>query len=94
MVQTGIAGCVALDPLHLCTADDAAAWQFRDLRSRFGRLPFFCINDTCDDAPADDPRLLRVASTLEAILPTPSRFERQLGRIIRRLADDADALAA
>lgn len=77
MVQTGIARCVTLDPLHVCTGDEHAALRFDDLRSRFGRLPFFCINDTCDDADAGDPRLLRVAHALEGMLPTPSRFERR-----------------
>lgn len=87
MMQAGLASCVTLDPLHLRTGDDAAAVQFRELRSRFGRLPFFCINDTCDDAAADDPRLLQVASALEALLPMPSRFERQPAGVPRRPAN-------
>lgn len=94
MVHTGIANCVTLDPLYLCTGDEAAAAQFRELRSRFGWLPFFCINDTCDHAPADDPRLLRVASALEAILPTLSRFERQPDRVPFRLVNGSNMLAA
>lgn len=94
MVHTGVASCVTLDPLYLCTGDEAAETQFSELRSRFGRLPFFCINDTCDDALAHDPRLLRVASALEAVLPTQSPFERRSHRDPFRRADRADVLAA
>jgi hypothetical protein len=75
LVQVGAARSVTLDPLHIRTGDAAAKAQFSELRARFGRLPFFCINDTCDDAYANDHRLLRVASVLEDLLPMPSRFE-------------------
>lgn len=41
----------------------------------FGNLPFFCVNDTCDEASDDDLRLLRIARTLNQLLPEPSSFE-------------------
>jgi Stealth protein CR2, conserved region 2/Stealth protein CR1, conserved region 1 len=75
MVHLNVAERVELDPLYICTGEPEAAAQFDELVDRFGSLSFFCLNDTCDDAPPDDPRLLRVAKTLDQLLPTPSRFE-------------------
>ncbi|MET3134233.1 hypothetical protein AAKU55_004528 [Oxalobacteraceae bacterium GrIS 1.11] len=76
MVHLGYARQTILDPLHICSGDQGAQRQLEELTARFGQLPFFCINDTCDDAAADDPRLLCVARTLHALLPQPSSFER------------------
>lgn len=42
---------------------------------RFGKLPFLCNNDTCDDAASDDRQLQRIGQTLETLLPRPSSFE-------------------
>lgn len=75
MVHTGYAEQIVLDPLHISTGDRMARQQLDTLRGRFGRLPFFCLNDTCDEAPDDDPRLLRVTRTLDTLLPEPSSFE-------------------
>ncbi|MEB0141118.1 MULTISPECIES: Stealth CR1 domain-containing protein [unclassified Undibacterium] len=75
MVHTGLAKQRILDPLHIHTGDQGAAQQFDALLLKFGQLPFFCINDTCDEAADDDLRLLRIALTLEQLLPLPSSFE-------------------
>lgn len=75
MVHTGRAEQVVLEPLHISTGDPDAVLHFDALRRQFGALPFFCINDTCDEAPDDDPRLLRITQTLEDLLPQPSSFE-------------------
>jgi hypothetical protein len=75
MVHAGLARQVLREHLYICTGEPDADVSFKLLQRRFGQLPFFCINDTCDDAPADDPRLRRVPAQLEALLPTPSRFE-------------------
>ncbi|MDC8757667.1 Stealth CR1 domain-containing protein [Janthinobacterium fluminis] len=76
MVHAGYARQQILDPLHISSGAPGAELQLDALLSNFGRLPFFCINDTCDEAEADDPRLLRVAAALEKLLPRPSSFER------------------
>ena len=75
MVQVGYAEQQVLNPLYINTADAQAAQQFDALVANFGKLPFFCINDTCDEADDDDPRLLRIAQTLNKLLPEPSSFE-------------------
>ena len=75
MVHVGYADQSTLDPLYICTGDERAEQQWRTLRSKFGQLPFFCINDTCDEAPDDDIRLTRIAQTLQLLLPKPSSFE-------------------
>ena len=75
MVQMGYAEQQVLNPLYINTGDARAAQQFDALLRNFGHLPFFCINDTCDEAAGDDPRLLRIAQTLEKLLPASSSFE-------------------
>lgn len=75
MVQQGLARSEVLDPLHIASGEPDAPALLAQLRERFGSLPFFCINDTCDEAEDDDPRLARVAATLRQLLPQPSRFE-------------------
>lgn len=75
MVQRGYAEQLVLNPLHISTGDAHAAQQFDALLHGFGTLPFFCLNDTCDEARQDDPRLERIARTLEQLLPEPSSFE-------------------
>lgn len=75
MVHMGYAQARILDPLHVASGDAQAPRQLEQLLAHFGRLPFFCINDTCDEADDDDPRLLRVAATLQRLLPLPSSFE-------------------
>jgi hypothetical protein len=89
MTHVGLAEAVTLDPLYLCTGAADAGGQFDALAKHFGRLPFFCINDTCDDAPDDDPRLRRVAAALQTLLPQPSRFEQPVAE--ERSASRAEA---
>jgi hypothetical protein len=75
MVHSGYAVQRTLDPLHIRTGDPYAEAQLQYLVAHWGQLPFFCINDTCDDALDEDPRLLRIAHTLESLLPESSSFE-------------------
>lgn len=75
MVAQGLARSEVLDPLHIASGDADASVLLAQLRAQFGSLPFFCINDTCDEAEDDDPRLARVAAALQQLLPQPSRFE-------------------
>ena len=75
MVQVGYAEQRVLNPLYINTGEVQAGQQFDQLEKNFGKLPFFCINDTCDEALDDDPRLLRIAQTLQELLPIASSFE-------------------
>lgn len=75
MVQMNYAEQLTLDPLHICTCGAQAEQQLLLLAQRFGKLPFFCINDTCDEALDGDVRLRRVSKTLESLLPEPCSFE-------------------
>lgn len=81
MVYRGYADQRVVNPLYISAGDPLAGQQLESLRTRFGKLPFFCINDTCDEAQDDDPRLLHIAQTLQALLPESSSFE---------YADDVD----
>ena len=75
MVHHGHAELQIFDSLYISTGSDEAAYRFLELAHKFGSIPFFCLNDTCDDADENDPRLLRVKATLELLLPIPSMFE-------------------
>jgi hypothetical protein len=63
------------DAMYLASGAADAAAQFAELIARFGKLDYFCINDTSDDAAPDAPQLQRIASTLAQLLPEHSRFE-------------------
>jgi len=45
------------------------------LKQKFGKIPFFCINDTCDNSDALDERLQLVRKQMETLLPNKSNFE-------------------
>ncbi|MES3021964.1 MAG: Stealth CR1 domain-containing protein [Pseudomonadota bacterium] len=76
LLHTGRALECANQGMYLSTGASDAAQQFKRLRKEFGRLPFFCINDTSDEAAPDAPELLQISLTLARLLPAPSRFER------------------
>ncbi|WP_410500144.1 Stealth CR1 domain-containing protein [Chitinibacter sp. S2-10] len=75
MICKGYATAHQQQALYISSCDTEAEQQFAALRSQFGALPFFCINDTCDDCPDHDPRLQAVEQVLQQLLPQPSRFE-------------------
>ena len=61
------------------------------MRARFETLPYFCINDTCDDAQPNDARLRRIAHVLSELLPEPSRFESLVTGISRQRTGPAES---
>ena len=61
---------------YVSTGDSEQALELKVLADQFGRLDFFCINDTTDDAHAEDPRLENVKASLRSMLFKPSEFER------------------
>lgn len=76
MLHTGHAAEQVLEPLYISSGANDAEQQFQTLLNEFGRIPFFCINDTSDDALDDAPQLLKIQLTLAKLLPLPSSFER------------------
>jgi hypothetical protein len=61
---------------HLSTGDKDSQAQLVQLEAAVGSVDFFCLNDTTDNATAQDPRLARVRQSLQRMFPTPSVFER------------------
>ena len=61
---------------YVSTGAHDQAGELEQLAEDFGALAFFCINDTTDDAHAEDPRLKKVQTMLQSMLPLPSQFER------------------
>jgi hypothetical protein len=66
---------------HVPTGDAHERSPLQTLAAEFGTLDFFCINDTTDNAHANDPRLLKVQALLQALLPQASGFEQGGGKI-------------
>ena len=75
-IEAGIAQCRSYRSAHVSSGDVDALGGLVRLVDELGRLDFFCINDTTDDAHTDDPRLAVVRHTLAALFPEPSSFER------------------
>jgi Stealth protein CR2, conserved region 2/Stealth protein CR1, conserved region 1 len=72
-------GCAKVrDYAHLYVSSGAAEQSavLESLVNLVGKLEFFCINDTTDDAYPHDPRLLEVRGALQRMFPQPSSFER------------------
>ncbi|MDC0931566.1 Stealth CR1 domain-containing protein [Methylophilaceae bacterium] len=63
------------DFLYIESGSDKIETELELLTQKFGKLPFFCINDTCDDADALDERLQSVREVMETLLPNKSSFE-------------------
>jgi hypothetical protein len=79
MLHTGRAALQSLEPLYISSGAENAEHQFQGLIADFGSIPFFCINDTSDDAHDDSPQLRRITRTLSQLLPEPSSFEHVCG---------------
>lgn len=62
--------------VHVSSGDLHGPSGLDQVMAQFGKLAFFCINDTTDDAHPSDPRLSQVRDTLARLLPGPSRFEK------------------
>lgn len=76
MVHQGHADPIVFNPLHIGTGDADVAHKLDRLQRMFGSVPFFCINDTSDDASHDDAGLCLVQRKFQQLMPEPSSFER------------------
>ena len=63
------------DFLYIESGSDKIETELEFLTQKFGKIPFFCINDTCDDVDALDDRLQSVTEGMETLLPNKSSFE-------------------
>jgi Stealth protein CR2, conserved region 2/Stealth protein CR1, conserved region 1/Stealth protein CR4, conserved region 4 len=75
-LEQGIAQMRDYSHMHFSTGSDNCASQLKTLAAYVGKLDFFCINDTTDDAHTSDPRLAAVRQTLAQMFPHASSFER------------------
>lgn len=63
---------------HVATGESGPHAGMARVVSGFGDLHFFCINDTLDNAPVGDPRLLLAQTALQGLFGSASRHERPL----------------
>ena len=71
----GFAKTIDHSHLYIATGQSLEAQSLKHLKNLFGRLDFFCINDTTDDAKDCDPRLVQIRQILSALLPDASPCE-------------------
>ena len=71
----GFAKTIDHSHLYIATGQSLETQSLKHLKTLFGGLDFFCINDTTDDAKDSDPRLLQMHQILSALLPDASRCE-------------------
>jgi len=71
----GYAEIIESNPLYIESGSNNIKEELDLLTEKFTKIPFFCINDTCDDAEEDDDRLLSVKHKLHELLPKKSSFE-------------------
>jgi len=71
----GYAKIKQMHTLYIESGSNDIETKLDQLTQEFGKIPFFCINDTCDNAEASDKRLLLVKEKLQKILPKKSSFE-------------------
>jgi hypothetical protein len=76
----GLAKTIDHSHLYIATGQSLETQSLQHLKKQFGRLDFFCINDTTDDAHDGDPRLLQVRQMLNALLPKSSQNEMAIGQ--------------
>ena len=62
--------------VYVSTGEPAQVSGMDRVIQGFGNLHFFCLNDTLDNAPSDDIRLVQVRHALEGLFAQPSRYER------------------
>jgi hypothetical protein len=78
---------------YLSTGDADIGQQLDRLVCADEGLDFFCINDTTDNAPAHDARLVRVRESLQQMFPLPSSFEQSPARVNATLGELRAALS-
>ena len=66
---------IEIDELYIESGASDLENQLDKLAKNFGKIPFFCINDTCDNAESDDKRLKLVKNKMNKLLPNKSSFE-------------------
>ena len=71
----GYAKISSSNSLYIESGSNEIEIELDQLKQKFGKIPFFCINDTCDNADAFDKRLQLVSKQMEALLPNKSNFE-------------------
>ena len=73
--HNGYAKIKTTNSLYIESGSNEIEIELDQLKQKFGKIPFFCINDTCDNADAFDKRLQLVSKQIEALLPNKSNFE-------------------
>jgi hypothetical protein len=71
----GYAKIRTTNSLYIESGSNEIEIELDQLKQKFGKIPFFCINDTCDNADALDERLQLVRKQMEMLLPNKSNFE-------------------
>ena len=64
-----------IEKLYIESGSDNIEIKLDFLSQKFGTVPFFCINYTCDNAKSNDTRLKSINNRMKKLLPNKSSFE-------------------
>lgn len=74
-LATGVAQVHEYPHLYVSTGDVDQFAVLEQLVASAGKIDFFCVNDTTDNAYPHDPRLTHVRDALQRMFAQPSSFE-------------------
>jgi Stealth protein CR2, conserved region 2/Stealth protein CR4, conserved region 4 len=74
-LASGMARVRDYSHLYVSTGDVEQSAVLEQLVASAGKIDFFCVNDTTDDAYPHDPRLTKVRDALQRMFAKPSSFE-------------------
>jgi hypothetical protein len=74
-LASGMARVRDYSHLYVSTGDVDQSAVLEQLVALAGKIDFFCVNDTTDDAYPHDPRLTKVRDALQRMFAKPSSFE-------------------
>lgn len=74
--QNKYAEIIKSKPLYIESGSKNLEFKLDILENKIGKVPFFCINDTCDNSYPNDKRLELIKNKLKKLIPNKSKYEK------------------
>jgi len=76
LVYNDCAEIINSEPLYIESSSEDLEKKLQRLKLDFGKVQFFCINDTSDNAEPTDIKFQLIKDTLQQLVPKKSKFEK------------------